>query len=479
MEFFGREDELAQLSALWNKRVSSLVTCRGRSRVGKSTLIERFAAVTGSRFVKIEGRRPKPGMSNADELAAFASQLADQSDAERTAPATWSDAFRRLSREIRGGEKTVVLLDEISWLAHYDDAFADELKIAWDNILKKHDRLVLVLCGSVSSWLRDNIVDNGAYVGRRSLDVVVRELPLRDCVRFWGPAAARTSPTEIFDVLSVTGGIPRYLEEIDPALPAAENVRRLAFLPNSVLRNDFDEMFPDVITRRPAFTEHVLRALVDGPKGAEELAAALGVPRSGNITIALRQLEDAGLVAREAGRNPESGRPVKCRRYRIRDNYARFYLKFVEPVKEVIDDGSFAFVSMEQFDGWETVMGLQFETLIVNNYPELLPSLHLGRALIVSAAPFHRKAAAKSGKKGLQIDLLLQTRQSVCIVEIKRQRRIGREIVSEMEEKCRRLARPSGVSLKTALVYDGELAPSLEADAYFDALVPARRLLGL
>ena len=479
MEFFGRKDELAQLSALWNKRVSSLVTCRGRRRVGKSTLVERFAAVTGSRFVKIEGRRPRPGMSNADELAAFAAQLADQSDAERTAPATWNDAFRRLSREIRDGEKTVVLLDEISWLAHYDDAFADELKIAWDNILKKHDRLVLVLCGSVSSWLRDNIVDNGAYVGRRSLDIVVRELPLRDCVRFWGAAAARTSPTEIFDVLSVTGGVPRYLEEIDPALPAAENVRRLAFLPNSVLRNDFDEMFSDVITRRPAFTGHVLRALVDGPKGAEELATVLGVPRSGNITLALRQLEDAGLVAREAGRNPESGRPVKNRRYRIRDNYARFYLKFVEPVKEVIDDGSFAFVSMEQFDGWETVMGLQFETLIVNNYPELLPSLHLGRALIVSAAPFHRNAAAKSGRKGLQIDLLLQTRQSVCIVEIKRQRRIGKEVVSEVEEKCRRLARPSGVSLKTALVYDGELAPSLEADAYFDALVPARRLLGL
>ena len=85
MEFFGREDELAQLSALWNKRVSSLVTCRGRRRVGKSTLVERFAAVTGSRFVKIEGRRPRPGMSNADELAAFAAQLADQSDAERTA----------------------------------------------------------------------------------------------------------------------------------------------------------------------------------------------------------------------------------------------------------------------------------------------------------------------------------------------------------------------------------------------------------
>ena len=418
-------------------------------------------------------------MSNVDELAAFASQLADQTEAERAAPVSWSDAFRRLSREIDDGRRTVVLLDEISWLAHYDESFADELKIAWDNVLKKHDRLVLVLCGSMSSWIRENIVENGAYVGRRSLDIVVRELPLRDCIRFWGDAAERTSATEFFDVLSVTGGIPRYLEEIDPGQSAAENIRRLAFLRNSVLRIDFDEMFSDVITRRPVFTGQVLRALVDGPRGADDIADAIGVPRSGNITAALEQLEEAGLVAREAGRNPETGRPVKNRRYRIRDNYARFYLKFIEPSKEVIDDGSFAFASLDQFEGWETVMGLQFENLVVNNVPELLPALHLDRVLLVSAAPFRRESAPKSGRKGLQIDLLLQSRKTICLVEIKRRRRIGREIVAEVEEKCRRLSRPAGVSLKTALVYEGELAPSVEADGYFDAIVPAHRLLGI
>ncbi len=479
MNFFGREDELSQLSALWNKRVSSLVTCRGRRRIGKSTLVEHFSTITKSRFLKIEGRRPRPGMSNADELAAFASQLADQSDAERTPPASWSDAFHRLSREIRDDERTVVLLDEISWLAYFDDAFADDLKIAWDNVLKKHDRLILVLCGSVSSWIRENIVDNGAYLGRRSLDIVVRELPLHDCARFWGAAAERTSVTEVFDILSVTGGVPRYLEEIDPAMSASENIRRLAFLRNSILRVDFDEMFTDVITRRPAFTGSVLRALVDGPKGADDIAAELSVPRSGNITLALQQLEEAGLVAREAGRNPETGKPVKDRRYRIRDNYVRFYLKFIEPVKEVIDEGLFDFSSLEQFIGWESIMGLQFETLVINNSPDLLRALHMGRVLVLSAAPYRRNPAPKSRRKGVQIDLLLQTRQSVCIVEIKRRRHIGPEIVDEVQEKCRRLSRPSGVSLKTALVYDGDLAPSVEADGFFDAIVPARSLLGL
>ena len=70
--FFGREAELSQLDGLWEKRVPSLVTCRGRRRIGKSTLIEEFARRSGARFVKLEGLRPKAGMTDAEvgEIAA-------------------------------------------------------------------------------------------------------------------------------------------------------------------------------------------------------------------------------------------------------------------------------------------------------------------------------------------------------------------------------------------------------------------------
>ena len=36
-----------------------------------------------------------------------------------------------------------------------------------------------------------------------------------------------------------------------------------------------------------------------------------------------------------------------------------------------------------------------------------------------------------------------------------------------------------GVSVRTALVYEGELAPVVRGNGYFDAIVPASRLLGL
>ena len=79
----------------------------------------------------------------------------------------------------------------------------------------------------------------------------------------------------------------------------------------------------------------------------------------------------------------------------------------------------------------------------------------------------------------MQIDFLIQTKMSFCLVEIKRQREIGREVLNEMKEKVERFAAPRGFSVRTALVYDGNLAPSVEADGYFDAVVPFSRLLGL
>ena len=476
MNFFGREDLIESLMSLWGKRVGSLCTCRGRRRIGKSTLIEHFARLSEARFIRIEGVKPQTGYANASELRAFAIQLSAQTDCSDDIPTDWLKAFIRLDEQI-DDRKTVVLIDEVSWLGHYDAMFADIVKLAWDNYWKKHDNLIVVLCGSVSSWIREQIIDNSAFMGRRSLDIVVKELPLRECVKFWGVTAARINRREIVDVLSVTGGVPRYLEEVDPGLSADENIRRMAFSPRSTLRTDFDEMFADVITRQQQLTGKILRTLKTMPLSVSEIADALGIDRGGKISEALQQLEEAGLVAVDAGRNPESGVIVRERRYRLRDNYTKFYLNHIEPRKAVIDDGSYGFVSLESLEGWNVDMGYAFENLVVNNYLELLRHLHLGHALVESAAPFRRTKNASGG--GVQVDLMLQTRKSVYLVEIKRKNEIGREVEAEIEQKESRIALARGKSFRRALVYEGHLAPIVEADGYFDAIIPFRRLLGL
>ena len=135
-------------------------------------------------------------------------------------------------------------------------------------------------------------------------------------------------------------------------------------------------------------------------------------------------------------------------------------------------------MSLEALDGWDAIMGLQFENLVLNHYPALLEPLHVGNSLIESAAPYSRRRKS-DGMGGLQIDLLLQTRHSNFVIEIKRKREIGREVIDEVARKLEKLATPRGKSARTALVYDGMLAPTIETDGYFDALIPFRQLLGL
>ena len=165
-------------------------------------------------------------------------------------------------------------------------------------------------------------------------------------------------------------------------------------------------------------------------------------------------------------------------KYRLKDNYARFYLRYIEPKKEIVDAGAYRFVSLEALEGWDAIMGLQFENLVLNHYPALMEPLHIGNSLIESAAPYSRRRKG-DGADGLQIDLLLQTKHSNFVIEIKRKREIGMEVVGEVQRKLEKLSTPRGKSARTALVYDGNLAPLIETDGYFDALIPFRQLLGL
>ena len=148
----------------------------------------------------------------------------------------------------------------------------------------------------------------------------------------------------------------------------------------------------------------------------------------------------------------------------------------VEKVRRAIFDFQFT----HRREPRVALMGLAFEALVVNNYRELIRPLRLEGQLITSAASYRRKTThGKNGRKGVQIDFLIQTRKALCIVEIKRRESIDRDIIREVDERVRAIRRRDGVSVRTVLVYEGELSPVVAADGYFDTLVPFRKLLGL
>ena len=473
--FVGRQEDLALLTGMWDKRVASLVTCRGRRRVGKSTLIEEFAKRTAEHFIVVEGLSPRKGMSDRKQRRNFCERLAEQTGRDVRDAESWPLAFAQLDAALPRSGRTVVLLDEISWMGGYDKDFPSYLKSAWDKKLKNHPNLVLVLCGSVSAWIADNILNSTGFVGRNSLDLEVRELPRREALQVIGPAAERMSSTEKFDILSVVGGIPRYLEEVRPSLTVDENVRRMCFLKQGLLFREFDETFSKVFGDCVGRRRDVLEALSDGAMSASEIAERMGGEMNGHITRTLKELEYAGFVAREANLNPATGKPARIERYRICDNYTRFYLHFIKPNIAAIDAGLFRFSSMEQTKGWDSQLGFLFENLVVNHVGDLFRHLGIERSLVLSAAPYVQRGTRRG--EGCQVDLLIQTRRTVYAIEIKRRREIGPEVMDEMAEKVRRLKVVKGVSVRTALVYDGRISPRIEAEHGFDALVPASRLL--
>ena len=114
----------------------------------------------------------------------------------------------------------LIVLDEISWMGAKDPTFLGKLKTMWDQHFSKNPKLILIISGSQSTWIERNILSSTGFIERISLTIDLKELPLSECVEFWGGHQHNLSSYEMFKVLAVTGGIPRYFEEIQSKLSA-------------------------------------------------------------------------------------------------------------------------------------------------------------------------------------------------------------------------------------------------------------------
>jgi hypothetical protein len=112
--------------------------------------------------------------------------------------------------------------------------------------------------------------------------------------------------------------------------------------------------------------------------------------------------------------------------------------------------------------------------MMVGNFQLLLPKIGLNGVSLLSASPYY--SAPTKGREGCQIDLLIQSRKALYVVEVKRRSEIGMEAVREMEHKVEQLSVPRGMSVRTVLVYDGHLAPKVQADGSFDFAIPVEEL---
>ena len=361
-------------------------------------------------------------------------------------------------------------------VAAHDKDFAGELKIAWDTQFKKHNRLVLVLCGSVSSWIDRNILHNAGFVGRVSLDVDVRELGLESCNKFWKRRADRVSAIEKLKVLAVMGGVPRYLEEIRATQSAEQNIKRLCFQREALLYREFEKIFHDIFARRSETYHQIVRALALGKRSLQQLCNDLGVRRGGVMSEYLSDLVMSGFVRKDASYQPGKKRPDRSARYRLSDNYLRFFLRCIEPNRQAVEQGLYDELPLEEIVNWDILMGGQFENLVMANLPTLLKRLDIHPSQIVSASPHYQQPTKR--KRGCQIDLLLQTQHTLYPCEIKFRQQIHGSVIEECRKRFSSLQMPTGMSLRPILVYAGELAPVVRRSTYFDRCVDFAEFMG-
>ena len=100
--FVGRETELQDLMSLWRKRTSSIIACRGRQRIGKSTLFREFARRSADVYMEFEGLAPNPEkpVTKADQLSEFATRLAKLTQTPKTAYVVEVKRRQRIGVEI-------------------------------------------------------------------------------------------------------------------------------------------------------------------------------------------------------------------------------------------------------------------------------------------------------------------------------------------------------------------------------------------
>ena len=476
MKFIGRKKQLESLGLLLKKKSASMVVIRGRRRIGKSRLIKEFASQKKS--WTFSGLPPVPGITKQRQLDAFSTQISQNLDMPKIQVSEWIEHFNFLGKQAKG-QKIIIVFDEISWMGSEDPDFLGQLKTAWDLHFSDNPDLILILCGSVSSWIEENILKSTGFVGRISVDMVLDELSIAESGEFWGAQKNKLGAYEKFKILSVTGGVPKYLEEMIPSLTAEDNIHRLCFQSDGLLFREFDQIFSDIFSKRAQTYSNIVKTLAHAPLTLDEVCQKLNLEKSGSVSRCLDDLALSGFVQEDCTWNLSTKVESRLKKFRLKDNYLRFYLRYIEPNKDRITKNLFETKSFIHMSGWESVMGLQFENLVTNNLKSLCEILRIDMLEISNAGPFFQRATKR--QKGCQIDLMIQTKyNSLYVCEIKfSSSEIKSFVIEDMKKKIENLATPKGISIRPVLIHVNGVSNVITESEMFNDIVDFSMFLEL
>jgi len=268
---------------------------RGRRRIGKSRLAEEFSKSFSKSYI-LTGIPPDSNVTAKSQIDEFSRQL-NRAKVSLKESEDWGDSFTDLALHCKSG-KILIILDEITWMGSKDPTFLPKLKTIWDTYFKKNPQLILIISGSNSTWIEKNILSSTGFVGRISCQIHLKELPLHRCNEFW-KSKFHLSPYEIFKLLAITGGVPRYLEEIRTDLTAEQNILNLCYKPEGILFNEFDQLFSDLFSSRNLLYKNIISQTVDQKPSLKDITHSLGKKPGGDFSEYLNELVESGFIIKD------------------------------------------------------------------------------------------------------------------------------------------------------------------------------------
>jgi uncharacterized protein len=232
--------------------------------------------------------------------------------------ANWDQAFAEVAR-LAKTERLALFIDEVTYLVDVDPTIVGKLQKIWDHVLKP-TRIKLALAGSQRGVIEKMFAPQEPLFGRATALIDLPSLPFVVVCDFFPEYDLR----EWVQVYAILGGVPAYLERMEPNLSIMENIRQQLLTPNTLMREE-PRLLQDFISDAHNYVS-ILKAIAQGEQTQLEIANHTGLSQ-GHISKYLSVLRDTGFVER---RIPVTD-TEKSRRghYHITDPYLRFYYRFL------------------------------------------------------------------------------------------------------------------------------------------------------
>ena len=405
----GRETEIADFEKYYRSGHAEFIAVFGRRRVGRTFLVnylydEEYAfSSTGI----IDGTK-------SEELTAFYTSLKRYGFTGKK-PKTWMGAFECLRELLQAkrikGKRMVVFIDELPCLATPKSGLVKALDFFWNSWGCRQDELMLIVCGSATSWIIRNIIDNkGGLHNRITHEKHLYPFCLGETKTFLMKQGCRWPDIMILQAYMVFGGIPYYLSMLDGNLSLAENIDALFFDGDKPLTKEYDRLYKSIFKESDQY-KTVIKALASTRKGYTrvELSKKLKVENNGHFSDILQDLVNCDFI-REYN---TIGKRIRTNNslFQLTDFYSIFYHTFAE--KRVSDTHFWSHtINTPTQNNW---FGLAYERVAMSHIPQILKALRIDG--IHTEYCSWRSA---NQENGAQIDLVISRADNMInICEIK------------------------------------------------------------